>query len=331
MTLADDAPETLLAQDAPAGAEGRDGAPARAAPARRRKPGARQLAPYVFIAPFFVLFAVFGLFPLLFSIWLSLNQWDPAQGLGAMRFVGFENYLVALTDPWFRESLWNTLWYAIAAGVPQHLVALPLAFHIHRSLRRSRNFVVGAYFVPYVTSSVAIALIFTTLFSKDFGIVNVLLPGPPIDWIGDWHWARVTIAFVVFWRYLGWNVVLYLSALQVIPEDLFEAAALDGASRWQQFRLVALPLLRPMMYFAITLTLIGNLQLFEEPFILIPPESGAMAHVMTTAVFMYRMAFGDGDFGTASAVSWLLFLVIVALGWGNARLFGGEGRGDGAR
>jgi len=85
-----------------------------------------------------------------------------------------------------------------------------------------------------------------------------------------------------------------------------------------------------MMYFAITLTLIGNLQLFEEPFILIPPESGAMAHVQTTAVLMYRMAFGDGDFGTASAVSWLLFLVIAALAWGNARLFGGEGRGDGA-
>ena len=307
-------------------------APATSLPAPRRAPRrlARRLAPYLFIAPFFVLFAVFGLFPLLFSIWLSLNQWDAAQGLGAMHFVGLENYRVALTDPWFQDSLANTFRYAVFSGVPQHLVALPLAFYIHRSLKRSRNFVVGAYFVPYVTSSVAIALIFTTLFSKDFGVVNELLPGPPIDWIGDWHWSRVTIAFVVFWRYLGWNVVLYLSALQVIPHDLYEAAALDGASRWQQFRHVALPLLRPMMYFAITLTLIGNLQLFEEPFILIPPESGSMPHVMTTAVFMYRMAFGDGDFGTASAVSWLLFLVIVALGWGNARLFGKEAHADGA-
>ena len=325
MTLDDDAPALATGDLARHAAE-----PARARPARGRGQRARRLAPYLFIAPFFLLFAVFGLFPLLFSIWLSLNQWDAAEGLGAMHFVGLENYLVALTDPWFQASLWNTLWYAVAAGVPQHLVALPLAFYIHRSLKHSRNFVVGAYFVPYVTSSVAIALIFTSLFSKDFGVVNALLPGAPIDWIGDWHWARVTIAFVVFWRYLGWNVVLYLSALQTIPEDLYEAAALDGASRWQQFRLVALPLLRPMMYFAITLTLIGNLQLFEEPFILIPPESGAMPHVMTTAVFMYRMAFGDGDFGTASAVSWLLFFVIVALGWGNARLFGRGGQGDGA-
>jgi len=304
--------------------------PARARAVRRRA-RLRKLAPYAFIAPFFLLFAVFGLFPLLFSIWLSLHQWDAASGLAAMHWVGLENYKYALTDPWFAKSLGNTLWFAVAAGVPQHLVALPLAFFIHMSLERSRNFVVGAYFVPYVTSSVAIALIFTTLFSKDFGVINALLPGPPIDWLGDAFWARITIAFVVFWRYLGWNVVLYLSALQVIPGDLYEAATLDGASRWQQFRMVALPLLKPMMFFAITLTLIGNLQLFEEPFILIPPDSGVAPGVMTTATFMYRMAFSDGDFGTASAVSWLLFFIIAALTYGNSRLFGKEGHSDVAR
>ncbi len=304
-------------------------APTRTRASRARR--LRRLAPYAFVAPFFLLFGVFGLFPLLFSVWLSLHQWDAASGLGAMHWVGLENYRFALTDPWFAKSLFNTLWFAVVAGVPQHLVALPLAFLIHRTLKRSRNLVVGAYFVPYVTSSVAIALIFSTLFSKDFGVINAILPGPPIDWLGDKTWSRVTIAFVVFWRYLGWNVVLYLSALQVIPDDLYEAATLDGASRWQQFRLVALPLLKPMMFFAITLTLIGNLQLFEEPFILIPPDSGVATSVMTTATFMYRMAFSDGDFGTASAVSWLLFFVIAALTWGNARLFGNEGSSDVAR
>ena len=306
------------------------GVPGRASASRARR-RMRKLAPYAFIAPFFVLFGAFGLFPLLFSIWLSLHQWDAASGLAAMHWVGLENYRFALTDPWFAKSLLNTLWFAVASGVPQHLVALPLAFLIHMTLKRSRNFVVGAYFVPYVTSSVAIALIFTTLFSKDFGVINAMLPGPPIDWLGDAFWARITIAFVVFWRYLGWNVVLYLSALQVISGDLYEAATLDGASRWQQFRYVALPLLKPMMFFAITLTLIGNLQLFEEPFILIPPDSGVATSVMTTATFMYRMAFSDGDFGTASAVSGLLFFIIAALTWGNARLFGREGGGDVAR
>jgi multiple sugar transport system permease protein len=296
----------------------------------QRQQRARRWAPYLFIAPFFVLFGVFGLFPLLFSVWLSLHQWDAASGLASMRWVGLDNYVFALGDPWFHRSLWNTVWYAIVSGVPQHLVALPLAFFIHVTLKRSRNAVVGAYFVPYITSSVAIALIFTTLLSKDFGIVNALIgavaPGvEPIDWLGNAAWAKPAIAFVVFWRYLGWNIVLYLSALQVIDQELYEAAALDGCGRWGQFRHITLPLLKPMMFFAITLTIIGNLQLFEEPFILVNPESGIAPAVMTTAIFMYRVAFSDGDFGLASAISWLLFLVIAALTWGNGKLFGREG------
>jgi multiple sugar transport system permease protein len=295
---------------------------------QRQRLRARRLAPYLFIAPFFVLFAAFGLFPLLFSIWLSLHQWDAASGLATMRWVGLENYTFALGDPWFQRSLWNTLWYAVVSGVPQHVVALPLAAFIHGALKGSRNAVVGAYFVPYITSSVAIALIFGTLLSKEFGLVNALLPGPNIDWLGNATWAKPAIAFVVFWRYLGWNVVLYLAALQVIDRTLYEAARLDGAGRWQQFRHVTLPLVRPMMFFAVTLTIIGNLQLFEEPFILVDPESGITPAVMTTANFMYRVAFSDGDFGTASAVSWLLFLVIAALTWGNGRLFGQHGAAD---
>jgi multiple sugar transport system permease protein len=286
--------------------------------------GSRKAAPYLFIAPFFALFAVFGLFPLLFSIVLSLHSWDATAGLSAMRWVGLENFRYAITDPWFVDSLLNTFWYGLASGIPQHLVALPLAYFIHRQLRRSRNFVVGAYFLPYITSSVAVALIFSTLLSKEFGIVNLLLPGEPRDWLGNPDYAMPAIAFVVFWRYLGWNVVLYLSALQVIDESLYEAATLDGAGPWQQFRHVVLPLLRPMVYFAVTMTLIGSLQLFDEPFILVDQESSIAPTVMTTAMFMYRMAFAYGDFGTASAVSWLLFLVIAALGWGQHQLLGGE-------
>lgn len=303
---------------------------------RRRTPHqrARELAPYLFIAPFFVLFLVFGLFPLVFSIYLSLHQWDPAEGLAAMRWVGLENYWFALTDPWFRRSLWNTLWFSVVCGVPQHLAALPLAYFIHTSFRRGRDAVVGAYFVPYITSSVAIALIFATLFSKDYGVVNSVLHAlfgiDPVNWLGDAHTTKPAVAFIVFWRFLGWNLVLYLSALQVVDKELYEAAALDGCGRWRQFWHIALPLLRPMMFFAITLTIIGNLQLFDEPFILVDPESGVSLSVMTTAIFMYRLAFSDGDFGTASAVSWLLFLIVALLTWANSRLFSRSERSDAA-
>lgn len=324
--------------------------PRRPAPAR-----ARAWAPYLFIAPFFLLFAVFGLFPLLFSIYLSLQQWNPAEGLHTMHWVGLENYWYAVTDPWFHDSLYNTFWFALVSGLPQHLVALPLAFFIHQRVKRGRNLLVGAYFVPYITSSVAIALIFSTLYSKDYGLINAVLAeltripflGSPvesvqmasagahaganigaIDWLGDSDYTRPAVAFVVFWRFLGWNLVLYLSALQVIDKDLYEAATLDGASSWQQFRFVTLPLLKPMMFFAVTLTIIGNLQLFEEPFILVDMEKGVSQSVMTSAIFMYRLAFSEGDFGTASAVSWLLFFIIAALTWLNARLFGRDAGGQ---
>ena len=151
------------------------------------------------------------------------------------------------------------------------------------------------------------------------------MPVESVDWLGDSAYTKPAVAFVVFWRFLGWNLVLYLSALQTIDKDLYEAATLDGAGGWQQFRYITLPLLRPMMFFAVTLTLIGNLQLFEEPFILVDIEKGVSQSVMTTAIFMYRLAFAEGDFGAASAVSWLLFFVIAALTWFNSKLFGRQG------
>lgn len=291
-----------------------------------RRLRSRDVAPYLFIAPFFVLFAVFGLFPLGFSVWLSLHQWEPAAGLGAMQWVGLENYVYALTDPWFQRSLWNTLWFALATGVPQHGVALPLAWFIHRRLQRWRDWVVGAYFVPYITSSVAIALIFATLYSKDYGVINAALQAlglaGDIDWLGDADWTKPAVSVVVFWRYLGWNLVLYLSALQVIDKDLYEAATLDGAGTWRQFWHVALPLLKPMIFFAVTLTLIGNLQLFEEPFILTGGTGGIDQGGRTAAMHMYRVAFTEGDFGTASAIAWLLFLLIAGATWLNHRWLG---------
>ncbi len=302
---------------------------------RRKRMNVRGWAPYLFISPFFVIFLVFGLFPLLFSVYLSFHRWEPAAGLSAMNFVGFENYVYIVTnDEWFHKSLYNTGWMAIVSGVPQHLVALPLAFFVHMAFKRWRNAVIGAYFLPFITSSVAISLVFSTLFSRDYGVVNAsiaalhelpvfswFLPATNIDW-GQPQYTKWMISFVVFWRYVGWNTVLYLSAMQTIPKDLFEAATMDGATRWQQFRHVVLPLLRPMIFFAVTLTIIGNLQLFEEPFILTGGTGGIDQAGKTAAMHMYVTAFVDGDFGTASAVAWLLFMLIAAVTWLNNKLLG---------
>jgi multiple sugar transport system permease protein len=277
-------------------------------------------APYVLLLPFVALFLVFGMFPLLFSLVLAFQSWEPTSGLQAMQFVGLENFAFALQDEWFWKSLKNTAWLAVASGVPQHLVAIPLAVFIHNSFQRLRNGVVGAYFLPYITSTVAIAIMFSSLFSKDFGLVNqglhAVFGSAPIDWLNAPQNIKPAIAMIVFWRYLGFNVVLYLAALQTIPKDLYEAAAMDGAGRLQQFFHITLPSLKPMIFFGVTLSVIGGLQLFEEPFIMTPNgRGGSDQAAMTTAIYLYRMAFDFNDFGAASAMSWLLFLLVVVLTW----------------
>lgn len=296
-------------------------------------------APYVLLSPFVVLFMVFGVFPLGFSMYLAFQTWEPTSGLEAMQFVGFDNFAFALRDEWFWKSLKNTAWLALVSGVPQHVVAIPLAYFIHSSFRRLRNGVVGAYFMPYITSSVAIAILFSSLFSTDFGLINVALnmlhdvpvigalaPATAVDWLNEPDNIKPAIAMIVFWRYVGFNVVLYLAALQTIAPDLYEAATMDGAGRFQKFWFITLPSLKPMMFFGVTLSVIGGLQLFEEPFILTGGKGGSDQAGMTTAVYLYRMAFDFNDFGAASAMSWLLFVVVALLTWVTNRVFRQRGQ-----
>ncbi len=290
--------------------------------------------PYLLLSPFVILFLVFGVFPLAFSFFLAFQTWEPTAGLASMKFVGLDNFAFAITDEWFWKSLKNTSWLALASGVPQHLVAIPLAYFIHTSFKRTRNAVIGAYFLPYITSTVAIAMMFSTLFSTDYGLINLtlhglsqlpvlggLFPRDPIDWLNQAENVKPAIAMVVFWRYVGFNTVLYLAALQTIPKDIYEAATMDGAGRWQQFWFVTLPSLKPMIYFGVTLSVVGGLQLFEEPFILTGGRGGTDQAGMTTAMYMYRTAFEFNDFGAASALSWLLFVCVALLTWLTNRAF----------
>lgn len=283
-------------------------------------------APYFFISPFVVLFLLFGLFPILFSFYLIFHQWDPVQGVESMQAVGVDNLMFAFEDPLVWTLLGNTLWLAVASGLPQHLVAIPLAYLINERLGRWRNTMMGVYFLPYITSTVAIAIMFSTLFSTDYGTVNVLLqslgkwellsgwlPEQNIDWLGQPETIKPVVAMVVFWRYVGFNTILYVAAMQSIPRDLYEAARMDGARGWGIFWHITLPQLKPMMYFGVTLTVIGGLQLFEEPFILTGGKGGIEYAGMTTAMYMYRTAFEFNDFGLASAISWMLFIVILVL------------------
>jgi multiple sugar transport system permease protein len=192
----------------------------------------------------------------------------------------------------------------------------------------------GAYFLPYITSTVAIAIMFSSLFSTDYGVVNVMLtemsqwpvlgalfPSTNVDWLGQSETIKPVVATVVFWRYVGFNVILYVAAMQGIPRDLYEAGRMDGANGWRLFWHITLPQLKPMMYFGTVLSVVGGLQLFEEPFILTGGKGGMEYAGMTTAMYMYRTAFEFNDFGLASAISWMLFIIIAVVTWLTNRAF----------
>lgn len=245
----------------------------------------KALTPYAFLLPFLLIFSIFGVFPLLFSIYLSFHSWNPVEGLGAMNFVGLENYHVALTDPWLWRSLENTFWLAITSGVAQHLIAIPVAYILVSLGGRLRHWLTSAYFLPYITSTVAASLIFFNMYSPSSGIINqtliALADSPllgwafswvndfqPIRWLDDATMIKPSIAIMVFWKYTGFNIVLYTTGLMTIPKEILEAARMDGANAFRRFWNISLPMIRPFIFFAVTMTIIGNLQLFEEPFVL---------------------------------------------------------------
>lgn len=286
------------------------------------------LSPYGFLLPFLIIFSVFGVFPLLFSVFLSFHQWNPVEGLSAMQFVGTENYYIALTDPWLWRALRNTFWLAITSGVAQHLVAIPVAYILVSQGDRLRHWLTSAYFLPYITSTVAASLIFFNMYSPNSGIINQTLIAladssylgwafawvndyQPIRWLDTAAMLKPSIAFMVFWKYTGFNIVLYTTGLMTIPKEILEASRLDGANFFHRFWYISLPMIRPFVFFAVTMTIIGNLQLFEEPFVLTKGTGGTGQAGLTISMYLYKVGWEWLEMGTASAISWLLFILIA--------------------
>ncbi|GGJ39816.1 carbohydrate ABC transporter permease [Deinococcus roseus] len=292
----------------------------------------KDAAPYVFVSPFFILFAIFGLLPIVFSLVLAFSSWNSAAGLSTMKFVGLSNFTYVLAEPEFRTTIYNTLWIAIVSGLPQHMVAIPLAYILHTQVKRFKHFFTAAFLVPYVTSTVAIAIVISVLFSEQRGIVNQFLlwlndfpilgsiiPDKDgenyIKWTFDRNYTKPLLCILIFWRYFGYNTVLYLAGLQTISSDIYEAAEVDGASRIQQFWYITLPLLRPIAYFATIGTVVGNLNLFDEVLILLsgPPAGGQDHSGETIGYYLYYNAFIANDMGAAAAVAWLLFILVLII------------------
>ncbi len=296
--------------------------------ARRR--WIKTLTPWLFISPFIIIFSVFTAFPLVFSGYLSFQEWNPVAGLSSMEFVGWDNYALALDDPWMWKSLYNTAWLAIVSGIPQHLIAIPVAYLLVTAVRSGvRQFYTATFFVPFITSTVAISLIFYTIYSGNSGILNQWLvaiskwpvfssflgwveEAMPIRWLNSSDLIKPSIAFVVIWKYTGFNIVIYSAGFLTVSKDLYDAAKVDGCNAWQQFWNIALPMIRPFAFFAVTLTIIGNLQMFEEPFVLTSGNSGGVGQSgLTASYYLYLVGWEWLEMGAAAAISWVLFLFIA--------------------
>lgn len=245
-----------------------------------------------------------------------------------MKFVGTENYYIALTDPWLWRALRNTFWLALSSGIAQHLVAIPVAYILVSQSDRLRHWLTSAYFLPYITSTVAASLIFFNMYSPNSGIINQSLIAladssylgwafewtnqyQPIRWLDTAAMLKPSIAFVVFWKYTGFNIVLYTTGLMTIPKEILEAARMDGANFFHRFWHISLPMIRPFIFFAVTMTIIGNLQLFEEPFVLTKGTGGTGQAGLTISMYLYKVGWEWLEMGTASAISWLLFALIA--------------------
>jgi multiple sugar transport system permease protein len=273
-------------------------------------------AAWIFVAPALIIIGVFFFVPVLAALAVSLTDFDlyGLADLRTLRFVALANYWQLLHAPEFWRALANTL-YFVVVGVPLSLAAsLGAALLLNSRLARAVPYLRTAFFAPVVTTLVAVAVVWRYLLHTRYGLLNYALAQlgvHPVNWLGDPHWALPAIILFAVWKNFGYNMVIFIAALQSIPVDLYEAARLDGASGWQELRRVTLPLLRPTLLLVSVLTVAAYFQLFAEPYVM--TQGGPLQSTVSVLYYMYEQGFKWWNLGAASAVAFLLFLVILAV------------------
>ncbi len=274
------------------------------------------LAGWVFVAPALIVLGVFFGLPVFSALLLSLSDFDlyALADWDNLRFVGLDNYIDLLQTPLFWKSLGNTF-YFVLVGVPLSIgVSLAAAVLLNAPVTRFRAFFRTALFAPVVTTLVAVAVIWRYLFHTSYGLVNWALGHigiAPVDWLGDPNWAMPTIILLAVWKNFGYNMVIFLAGLQAIPQDLYEAARIDGASRRRQFWHITLPMLGPVLMVVGVITVAGYFQLFAEPYVM--TRGDPLQSTVSVLYFMFEEGFRWWNLGRASAVAFLLFLIIFAV------------------
>lgn len=276
-----------------------------------------KVSPYLYISPFFILFAITGLFPLIYTGYISVHNWGAFEG--NQGFVGLANYEAVLGQEAFWKALRNTFSIFILSSVPQIVAAIVIAAILNANLRAKTFWRMGVL-LPYIVAPIAIGLIFSRIFGDDFGLVNAIIGAfgiDPISWHTETLPSHFAIATMVNFRWTGYNTLVLLAAMQAIPNELYEAAIIDGAGRLRQFFSITIPQLRATIIFVVITSTIGGLQIYDEAvsFDSGATPGGADKQFLTLTMFIRDLGWGSqGSFGRASAVAWILFLVIICFG-----------------
>jgi len=276
--------------------------------------------PYLFISPFYILFLIFGVYPILFSFYLSFTEW---KGLGPIKFVGLRNFELLLKDKIFWQSMTNGVILFFMYVPILTFLALVLAVILNSKRVRGFRFFRTLLFIPYIMNIVAAGFTFRLLLDQKYGLVNVLLGMfhiPPVPWLESIWGGRVSLCLLVIWAWLGYNMVIMLAGLQTIPGELTEAALIDGASPIQAFFYITIPLMRPVILFSVVLSTMGSFNLFSEIYNL--TGGGPINATLTPVIVIFDQAFGNFRLGYASAMSYLYFLILFVLTLLQFRYFG---------
>ncbi len=278
----------------------------------------RNYSPYLFLLPFFLIYGTFNLFPALYSLLISFTKWN---GVNEMTFMGFDNYIRLFTsDTMFRKALFNTVLFLVIGMPMQVITGLVLAVLLKDLHDKARSTFQLFNFLPYLTIPVSIGILFQILFDWKYGAVNMFLEGvqlidEPVNWLGTAVGARAITILLAYWKYFGYMMVIFLAGLSTIPEELYEAADIDGA-RWKdKFFRIILPLLRPIITFVVTTSIMGGFQFFDEPKMLFSGSGkaalgGPDRSVLTVIMYFYNVTFERFEYGYGAAIAYGLFVII---------------------
>jgi multiple sugar transport system permease protein len=272
-------------------------------------------AAWLFLTPALGLISLFFFLPVAASLLLSFTDYDiyAIADLSNVRLVGLRNYTRLVESPIFWIALKNTFYFVLVGGPLTIAVSLGAALLVNARLVRFKGFFRTLYFAPFITTLVAVAIVWRYLYHRQYGLINYALGAvgiDPIDWLGDPHWAMPAIILLAVWKNFGYNMLIFVAGLQAIPHELYEAADLDGAGPWRRFRHVTLPMLGPTLLFVGLITMIGFFQLFAEPYVM--TQGGPLQSTTSMVLLMYEEGFRWWRMGYAAAVAFVLFLVILA-------------------